>query len=299
MQTKKRAKPVKFNLKDSPSKTEEPDGKKEKVDLTEKIQEEKVTSKTLEKKPTDEAKEIQDPAPINKEDKLEDIEGVSQPSEEEKPQKEGRDEENAASLDEPNDQEEIDAKESQEEDQTEAVNESPLEKDRAFFNMPPDGYENKKGNLPYFLKVMIITFVVALGLFAGIYYFVTNKTINLIPNFKNNTEATATPTKEVPTLQPVNLADYTLQVLNGTSISGTAAKVKTSLEGEGFKVLSIGNADKDDYTLTEISAKKKVDPRFVDKLKEVLSKTYKIGAVSELASGEADVIIKIGSSSAK
>lgn len=297
MQTKKRAKPVKFNLKDSPSKTEEPDGKKEKADLTEKIQEEKVTSKTLEKKPTDESKEIQEPHLTNKEDELEARE--DQPSEDEKPQKEGKDEENAVSLDESNDQEEIDPKESQEEDQVEAVNESPLEKDRAFFNMPPDGYENKKGNLPYFLKVMIITFVVALGLFAGIYYFVTNKTINLIPNFKNNTEATATPTKEVPTLQPVNLADYTLQVLNGTSISGTAAKVKTSLEGEGFKVLSIGNADKDDYTLTEISAKKKVDPRFVDKLKEVLSKTYKIGAVSELASGEADVIIKIGSSSAK
>lgn len=175
----------------------------------------------------------------------------------------------------------------------------PLEKDRAFFNQSPDDYDNKKSSLPYFFTIMLITFIVGLAFFAGIYYAVINKPSKNISNNKKNGEAVVSPTFAPPTSQPINLAAYTIQVLNGTSSPGLAAKVKTDLETEGFKVLSVGNAENTDFVKTEILARKKVNRKFIDKLKEVLSKTYKIGAVSNLGSGEADLVVKIGSESAK
>lgn len=174
-----------------------------------------------------------------------------------------------------------------------------LEKDRAFFNEPPDGMEDKKSSLPFFLKIMFTTFILGLVFFAGIYYAVNTKSIKF-PNFiSSNQDASPTPPSTTPTSKPIDLSEYSIKVLNGTSTSGVAAKVKTDLESQGFKVQSIGNAESTDFTKTEILAKAKVDKRFVDKLKEVLSKTYNVGNPSSLASGEADVVIKIGSPSAK
>ena len=57
----------------------------------------------------------------------------------------------------------------------------PLEKDQAFFNQPPDGVDKKKSSLPYFFTIMVITFIVGLAFFAGIYYAVNNKAMKFLP----------------------------------------------------------------------------------------------------------------------
>ncbi|MDR2185230.1 MAG: LCP family protein [Treponema sp.] len=45
---------------------------------------------------------------------------------------------------------------------------------------------------------------------------------------------------------------FTVEVLNGTAITGLAGKTAELLRGFGYEVISIGNADRNDYEITEI-----------------------------------------------
>ena len=71
----------------------------------------------------------------------------------------------------------------------------------------------------------------------------------------SSSESTATPTPTpTPTPSPsgVNKAAITMRVLNGTSQSGAAATVKSTLEKAGFTVRTTGNAKTTNYTATMI-----------------------------------------------
>lgn len=168
-----------------------------------------------------------------------------------------------------------------------------------FSSAPTDAYEKKKSMLLYFIMIVVITFILGLAFFAGIYYAVTNKS-KILPTIKQpRVEITKVPDTVVPTKEPIDLSQYRIQVLNGTGTAGVAAKAKEQLIENGFKVGSIGNAKSDDFEKTEIAAAKKVNKEYLDKLKEILSKTYILGKVTQLASGSSDVVITIGSASAK
>ena len=51
------------------------------------------------------------------------------------------------------------------------------------------------------------------------------------------------------TVQP---GDVTVQILNGSGVSGRAAEVAAALEAQGFIIAGVGDADRGDYTVTEI-----------------------------------------------
>lgn len=115
----------------------------------------------------------------------------------------------------------------------------------------------------------------------------------------------AQPTVE-PTVKPLNeevavdKGAYEINVLNGSGISGEAAKVQNILEEEGFAVLSIGNAKGDDIDETIIEAKQSVDKNFIKVLKEFLMGTYAVGDVSELDDdADEDVIVTVGKQKAE
>ena len=167
-----------------------------------------------------------------------------------------------------------------------------------FFSLPPDKYDNKKSILPYFLLVTFITFLLSLAFFYGIYYAVNSKPKVKIPE-KEIIEVTTTPVTTVPTKKPLDLSINSITILNGTNVAGTAAKLKAILEDAGFKVGTVGNADTDDFIKTVISFKKTVNKEYVEKLKEVLNKSYQLGSTEIISSGAADVVITIGSASAK
>ncbi|HUQ85893.1 MAG TPA: LytR C-terminal domain-containing protein [Candidatus Limnocylindrales bacterium] len=181
----------------------------------------------------------------------------------------------------------------------EIAEEQPVEDKKDFFNAPPDDYDKKKSMFPYFIRVLIITFIVGLVFFAGVYYAVTNKAVLFPSSKKPVAEVTDAPVVMEPTKKPVDLALYSIQVLNGTSTSGVAAKAREQLTAEGFKVSSVGNAKTNDFEKTQISASDKVSKDYLDKLNEVLSRTYTVGTVNKVASGSSDVIVTIGSATAK
>lgn len=112
------------------------------------------------------------------------------------------------------------------------------------------------------------------------------------PAVQQTQESSAQPTP----VQEINLKDYKIKVLNGSGIAGEAAKLKDLLGQEGFTVESTGNADNSDYTKTIVEAGKNVPADAVNKLKEILSKSYSVSNVQELTdTKEASILIIIGS----
>lgn len=95
----------------------------------------------------------------------------------------------------------------------------------------------------------------------------------------------------------VDKMKFAIKILNGSGVSGEAAKEKAALTTAGFNVTATGNADSSDVVATEIAAKKSVTAAFLDALKTELSKTYVLasasGSIAESAS--VDVVVTLGS----
>lgn len=164
------------------------------------------------------------------------------------------------------------------------------------FTMQP---KKKKGSLGFFLLVIFIAFFVGLGGMMGFSYL---KNANIMQKV---TELTASPTPTpkltdtpTPTEKLVDKSAYTISVLNGSGISGLAAKTKGTLTDSGFTVKSTGNADNSDYTETIISSKKDVDTTYLKELTNELEKTYKVQIAVETlsASSGTDIEVTLGSS---
>lgn len=103
-----------------------------------------------------------------------------------------------------------------------------------------------------------------------------------------------------PTRTEISKGNYTIEVLNGSGISGEAARVKGILEKEGFTVSSTGNADKSDFEETTISAKSSVEKEWIDLLKTALGTSVVVSEPTSLDDTEsADVIVTVGSKKAE
>jgi hypothetical protein len=175
------------------------------------------------------------------------------------------------------------------------------------------GETKKKNFVLYFIVVAFISFALGLGAMAAVSHFgllpKNLPNISLNSNVLKNMNplkptptpvATVVPTT-VPTAKPLDLKAYTISVLNGSGVVGKAAEVKTTLTTAGFKVGTTGNADRSDYTTTQIAAKKTVDQAYLDKLQTELKKSYSLEPVSTLPSDSAesaDIIVTLGKTAA-
>lgn len=113
---------------------------------------------------------------------------------------------------------------------------------------------------------------------------------------------TSTPSATpIPTLSPsplpeLILSDYKLLVLNGTGGKGVAGAVKDILEAEGFEDIKADNADKFDFTLTQVQLKQDVPSNLFDAIDRSLNSDYDVTRSAELltSSSKYDVIITVG-----
>jgi hypothetical protein len=168
--------------------------------------------------------------------------------------------------------------------------------------------EGKKRFGLYFLVVAFLSFILGLGAMAAASYFgLVKGNIPALPGIQianligQKPTPTAPPPTVKPTEKPVDLAVFTISVLNGSGISGKAADEKTALTTAGFKVTSTGNADKNNFTKTQIAAKKSVNPAYLAKLEDELKKSYTVNTTvaSSPDSSPTDVIVTLGSDSAQ
>lgn len=111
------------------------------------------------------------------------------------------------------------------------------------------------------------------------------------------TDNTPPVTQNVPPKPQLNLADYSVSVLNGSGKTGVAAKTREMLEAAGFKVERAGNAKTSGFDYTLIEAKRNVPSEFITKLSETLAKSYQLASASGTldASASADVVVTVGS----
>lgn len=109
---------------------------------------------------------------------------------------------------------------------------------------------------------------------------------------------TPTPTHTpAPTPSPVsavNRKDVKVSVLNGGGVAGAGTKMKTFLEGKGYTVASVGNADAYTYDQTQIHVKSG-DDAIATMLKDDLKSDYTVasatGTVDTSATYDAQVIV--------
>lgn len=117
------------------------------------------------------------------------------------------------------------------------------------------------------------------------------------------------PTEEVkptiaPTTKAVNPVDaltgldrstLSVEVQNGSGVTGTASKGSDILKSFGYKVSSIGNADNENYENTTIKVKS-TKSNFLSLIKKDLGFSYTIGSASaDLSeSSSADALVIVG-----
>lgn len=104
------------------------------------------------------------------------------------------------------------------------------------------------------------------------------------------------PTSEAtPGAGSINKAEPKIRVLNGSGTSGVASSFKDFLEGLGYKVASIGNADNYDYANTELRFKDTFK-KFKDTLVSDLSSKYsvKVSPSDLSATDSADIEVIVG-----
>jgi hypothetical protein len=188
----------------------------------------------------------------------------------------------------------------------------------------PSRFESniRRGNSPIKRVLIIVISIVVLGLIIfGVMRFlggsedsqvaeaIPTPTIEEIPTEEPTPpeeEDTPTPTDKPeatpkPSVNPVDKASgldrskLSVHILNGSGVTGAAKKASDFLEGLGYNVIQIGNAENSDYEKTVIQIRSAKDD-YLPLLKKDLSSNYSVGSTSaDLVSSErADSIVIIG-----
>lgn len=102
-------------------------------------------------------------------------------------------------------------------------------------------------------------------------------------------DATATPTEAAL----ADLAEYSVQVLNGSGTPGQAGVVEGLLEDAGFTDITTGNADEYSYTDTEITLKKGAPQALYDAVEKALGSDYVVVQTAEELDAESDYDVQV------
>jgi len=164
---------------------------------------------------------------------------------------------------------------------------------------PDTSKEMEKGGKSGF-KIFLIVFLllVAVGLAAGgVYYYKnsTNAPKEESEEQKQETQAEVTQTPE-PTKSEVDLKKFTVNVLNGSGVTGEAKKVSDLLVSEGFNEAKTGNAANSDFTKTEVAMKGNVPEEVFAAIQKSLGETYGVEKVEKALADTSsyDIVITVG-----
>lgn len=185
-------------------------------------------------------------------------------------------------------------------DHTEHKLEEPIVEDTKEPEHPPTPLKTKE-SIPFW--VLFISFLVGLtlggGLVGGIFYFRNNvdNTPSQPKEMATPAPTTESPAPETSMEEDINLADYAVQVLNGTGKAGEAGTVADLLSSSGFETVDTGNSSKLGFTDTVIEAKEDVPQEVLDKIEASLVQyTLEFSTDSLEADSDYDIVVTVGSS---
>lgn len=142
---------------------------------------------------------------------------------------------------------------------------------------------------------ILFVFIIVILLLVGVFLYKNGIIINNGNSKVNVIEVSPSPVIIPEPTKTLDLTKYEIEILNGGGVAGEASKQKASLEGEGFTVSSVGNADNSDYTDTIIRVKTEVDKDFIAKLKSFLSDSFTVSETESLSEeSSVPVVVVIG-----
>ncbi|MCS7092033.1 MAG: LytR C-terminal domain-containing protein [Patescibacteria group bacterium] len=108
------------------------------------------------------------------------------------------------------------------------------------------------------------------------------------------TELTPTPTPESVKADMIDKDSISINVLNGTGVPGEAKSVQDALLALGYSEVTIGNASKQDYVITEVLYSTSVPEAVVSEIVTELQKKYKEVKSKKGIPSKGDVEIIVG-----
>ena len=207
-------------------------------------------------------------------------------------------EEEVKSEEKADENQEIDEKEeekSDEKEKEEEMGDKKTEDDsRSTFSAAEFGLADRKSNKGKNILLFVIVFLLVAIVSALFYFFFTGALKFEQKEKEQEIEPTQAPTA-TPTPVEFDRAQLSVQVLNGSGVSGAAGEMETFLEDVGYENIEIGNADNSDYQDITIQIKEEFE-EFAEFISKDLSKDYTVNEDYEILEedSEYDVVIIVG-----
>ncbi|MFC1625035.1 LytR C-terminal domain-containing protein [Patescibacteria group bacterium] len=149
----------------------------------------------------------------------------------------------------------------------------------------------KKNNT---LVFVILGIVILVG---GIIFFISKgkkesgDLVSPTPTFQGIETFTPSPTE---TPEAVDKEEVSIEVLNGTGISGEAGYLQGELEDLGYSDIEVGNADEQDQEITVVTFSNTLDEGNKNEIKDKLEELYEDVTIKTSTTGSFDVSIVTG-----
>lgn len=163
--------------------------------------------------------------------------------------------------------------------------------------------ESNKVNLKLVIIITLVSALVAAFVSGGVYVYLSGledmdqkqdseNEIVLAPDPSPLATTSPAPAPE----EEFDVSEYSVQVLNGSGVSGAASKGEGILTTGGFNVDGIGNAANSNFTKTIIQMKKEVPAKLASQIKDTLeAEGYEVETGDSLAASSAyDVVVTMG-----
>lgn len=135
---------------------------------------------------------------------------------------------------------------------------------------------------------------------AGIFFFTKSSgeaipsptpSFGVVPIEEKVEEVTPAPTKSP---EPVKKSDVSIEILNGTGISGEAKLLSDKLKTLGYSDITAGNAETTNNTETTVTFAKTLSQTVQDEIKKELDSFYKTVNVKTSSTQKSDVVVITG-----
>lgn len=160
--------------------------------------------------------------------------------------------------------------------------------------------EDRKMNIKLVIIIMFLSAIVAAVVSGGVYVYLSGiKPIEEVEK-EEVVEPTVSPSSTPePTKAPeaeVDLSEFSVQVLNGNGVTGSAGKLEKVLTEAGFSVKNTANAQSSNYVKTTIQSKAAVSASVIAKVRATLTEAeYEVEVGDALpASGSYDIVVVTG-----
>lgn len=147
-------------------------------------------------------------------------------------------------------------------------------------------------------KLVIFALVLLLLIGGGIFLFSRgskeqNTGISPTPTVEGLSGPTSTPTATT-TPSPVDKSGVSIEIQNGTGITGEAAYLQGILKSMGYSDIKVANADADNHETTTVTFAKSLSSGVVDEITKKLESTYKDVETKTSSTQKTDVLIVTG-----